>query len=50
MASERKGLLGYYRQFEGLSEEETRKWMAEFGDLKDDRSLRAAFESFDFEE
>ena len=35
---------------QGLSEEETRKWIAEFGDLEKDHSLRAAFEPFDFEE
>ena len=35
---------------EGLSEEETKRWVAEFGDVQKDPSLRAAFESFDFED
>src|SRR5207247_7725085 len=32
---------------EGLSAEEARQWLAEFGDVAKDQSLRAAFESFD---
>jgi predicted RNA-binding protein with PIN domain len=34
---------------EGLSSAEAEKWMAEFGDVEHDPSLRKAFESFDFE-
>jgi predicted RNA-binding protein with PIN domain len=35
---------------EKLSEEELKRWLAEFGDLEKDPSLRRAFEKYDFEE
>jgi predicted RNA-binding protein with PIN domain len=34
---------------EKLSEEEMQRWLAEFGDLEKDPSLREAFEKYDFE-